>query len=236
MKLILIIAALVLLAMPQLAYSGDLDNARAYWSVVRAQTGNDTLGSLGAAAAVDTYYTVYNQGPILAAVNSCIRKYAAHLGIYNQDTIRVIDRQFVYTLAAAYIEDATTAKPFECLGISQDGSEVFGLEQAKNLNQMSNAGMGPYPLYFRVLDDRLWINQPTNLSLLYFYGPIAGITFTDGLDTTNVLEQDRSSICDCATALVWDEIAPGEGKGNVWWDRFVAHILARGGTQPVRQQ
>lgn len=226
--------------MSGVSVAGDLDNARAYWGVVKVQLGGSPdLMSTNRVLVDDTVYNNQvdstRQGVILAAVNSCIRKYAAHLGIYAQDTIRVLDQTFVYTLGASYIEDATEIKPFKVFAITRDNATMYGVDRAERTAQMGNSSvLGPFPTLFDVIDDKFWINTTNNLDLIYFYGPVEGITMTDGADTTNVLEQDRSAICDCATALVWDEVAPGSGNGDRWWQKFEQHIIARGGTQPTR--
>lgn len=223
-----------LLALPQLAYSGDLDNAAAYWNAVIVNLGRDTLGTPGTYNPASDTCNVGYDCYLVTAVNSCVRKYAAHLGVYNQDTIRVLDNTFVYSLAANYIEDATTAKPFKVYAITKDGGTLYGVDRAEKSTQMGNSStMGPYPTLFDVVDDKFWINTTNNLDLIYFYGPLEGLTMTDGADTTNVLPADRNAVCDCATALVADQIGLPT-LANQYWQKWEAHIIARGGTTPGR--
>jgi len=223
----ILIALLFIVGFAVPAFAGDLDNAKQYWTVVGAQLGLDTVLQV-----TDTLYTAQVQGPILSAVNSCIRKWAAHLGVYARDTVRVLTDKHIYALSATFIEDGTTVKPFKVYGITRDSSEMYGLARAEDPTQMGNASfIGPSPTLYDIVDDHVWINYTPNLDLLSIYGPIAGLLMTDGADTTNVLDQDRSSICDCATALVAKQIELNE-KADFYWERFVDHVIARGGSRP----
>ena len=173
-------------------------------------------------------------GTVVVAVNSCIRKYAAHLGIYARDTIRFVSGKPLYALSASFIEDGITAKPFVVYAISLDSGKVYGYERIERPSDMGSATESAKRL-FDVRDDHLWISKAENLDLISVYGPIAGITMTDGADTTNVLEQDRSAICDCATALVADQLGPNmSATASSHWAKFEAHIIARGGSAPTR--
>lgn len=216
------IALVVLCASPVVA--GDLDNAKQFWQVVNGQLGGSWIPP------VDTLAD--SSGAIMAAVNSCIRKVASHIGIMEQDTITVVDKTFRYTLNANFIEDGIEARPFSALGISADGENVYGLLY-RSPDVFSSYGWATdRPQIFTVRHDQLWI-APTAADgdVIYVGGPAVGLTMADGGDTTNVLDQDRSAVCDCAAAMVGFGI--GHASALSWWDQFLSHVRARGGTVPT---
>ena len=53
-------------------------------------------------------------------------------------------------------------------------------------------------------------------------GPVVGLTMTDGADTTNVPDEDRGAICDCATARVGKSIS--HPNADWFWGNFLTYV------------
>lgn len=197
-----------------------MDNAYQFWQVVNIQLGLDSN--------IYVEDTLPNVGSLQLAVNSCIRKLAAHLGIPGSETITIVKGTFIYTLASKFIEDGIASREVKAFAITSDGNTIYGLtrgapRQITNLVEVqSGVSM------FDFVGDRIWLSHDAkDGTSVYIEGHVVGVTMTDGADTTNVLDQDRNAVCDCATAIVgWGSQHPSAG---IFWQRFVDHVSARGG-------
>jgi hypothetical protein len=210
-----------------------LDNARQFWDVVQNQLGGDTLGS-PASDLVDTA-NVGADGPIVAAVNSCVRKIVASLGIVGREKVVItVDTygyvQPYYTLQGSFIEDGIAARPFSVMART-GGGVFYGLTRASSASEMSNPSPpAAFVALWWLSGDQLWVNDPREGDTLFVEGPIAGTAMTDGADVPNVLDQDRSAVCDCATAIVGK--STGFSESQFFWELYRQHIIDRGGAPP----
>ena len=209
----------LVLAVP--ATAGDLDSAYQFWQVTNVQLGHSTI------AARDT--CVDSVGTLIAAVNSCIRKWAANPGITGYDTLTVVAGTFVYTLNSNFMEDGIGTLPFKVFGVSADGNTVYGLVRGE-VQEISNyAEPDVATARFDVTGDQVWLSSAQrDGDKLYLSGPVVGLTMTDGADTTNVFDQDRAAICDCAAAVILTELERPD-KARFYWERYLEHVRARGG-------
>lgn len=203
--------------------AGDLDSAYQFWHVVNNQLGRD--------ATIQSADTLKSPvGALQAAVNSCIRKVVASIGLVGHEKIVLVEGSPYYTLQASFIEEGIASRPFTVM--AREGSNtLYGLVQAKSPSELANLLPAlSFPTLWWLSDDQFWVNIIKDGDTLFIDGPIAGIVMQSGRDTTNVLDQDRSAVCDCATALIGKSIS--NPAADFYWDRFVSHVISRGGTTP----
>lgn len=195
---------------------------------------NGQLGRDSTIAAIDTL--AEPPGALLVAVNSCIRKLAAHMGIIGHDTLTISSGTFLYELNANFMEDEIQSKKIKGFAVDSTTNTIYQLLRG-SVGEISNFVEAPGIIKFDLTGDRLWLNNDNLIAgPLYIEGPVAGLTMTDGADTTNVHDQDRSAVCDCATALMGYQLVGVDGPTTVpdsWWDKFTAYVVARGGTVPT---
>lgn len=178
-----------------------------------------------------------NSGSILLAVNSCIRDWAIAVGIKGYQAIDLSASTFQYKLNDAFIVNGATNIPWQFKCISADGKRIWGLSEQSDPNDFGSlTDPGLPPRRYSLDGDTVWVvpmGSDGDGAVLRVTGPVRGLTMTSSSDTTNVPDEDRSAICDCATARVGWSVA--FVNADQYWAKFLAYVRSRGGNAEMIQ-
>ena len=218
----LVLLMSIVLCVPAMSNAGDLDSARQFWHTANGNLGRDTI-----LFAIDT--NASPPGGLFIAVNSCLRKAATHIGVMGEDTIEVKAGNYIYTLNDNFIEDGIVAMGYTVKGVTPNHKHIYSLEPGDPSEITNYVELASAITKFKIDGGIITFSSAVgDGDTLFITGPVSAITFTTGGDTTNVYDQDRSAVCDCAAALFGYQIQHPMAKD--YWNLFTAHVKARGGS------